>query len=71
MWNFYSLAEDTKFATYNKCGKFIYQGGGSAKSYNTSNLVSHLRSQHPNKHTKLSKLKAEKESKREIARKEE
>ena len=71
MWHFYSLAEDTKFATYNKCEKFIYQGGGSAKSYNTSNLVLHLRSQHPNKHTKLSKLKAKKESKREMARREE
>ena len=71
MWHFYSLAEDTKFATYNKCGKFIYQGGESAKSYNTLNLALHLRSQHPNKHTELSKLKAKKESKRETARREE
>ena len=71
MWNFYSLAEDTKFSTYNKCGKFIYKGGESAKSYNTLNLALHLRSQHPNKHTELSKLKAKKENKTEIARREE
>jgi len=40
------------------------------KSYNTSNLVSQLRSQDPNKYTEFSKLKAEKESEREAARKE-
>ena len=40
------------------------------KSYNTSNLVSHLRSQHPNKYTEFSKVKVEKEGEKETARKE-
>ena len=70
VWQFYSLAEDTKFAVCNHCGELVSRGGGSTKSYNTSNLVSHLRSQHPDKYTEFSKLKAEKEGERDTARKE-
>jgi len=61
VWQFYSLAEDTKFAVCNQCGELVSRGGGSTKSYNTSNLISHLRSQHSDKCTEFSKLKAEKE----------
>jgi len=39
----------------NKCGEFVSQGSESTKSYNT------LRSQHPDEHTKFSKLKAKRD----------
>jgi len=59
-----------KVAVCNQCGELVSRGGGSTKSYNTSNLISCLRSQHLDKYTEFSKLNAEKESERETARKE-
>jgi len=48
----------------------VSRGGDSTKSYNTSNLVSHLKSNHPDEYTKFSKLKTKKESERDTARRE-
>ena len=70
VWNFYSLAEDTKFAVCSKCGDLVSRGGESTKSYNTSNLVSHLRSQHSEEYINFTKLKVSRESERETVRKE-
>ena len=46
------------------------QDSNSMKSYNTSNLVSHLKSSHPDEYTKFSKLKTKEESERDTARRE-
>ena len=58
-------------AVMNKCGDFVSRGGDSStKSYNASNLVSHLKSSHPDEYTEFSKLKTKKESERDRARRE-
>ncbi len=46
IWSFYSVGEDSKFAVYNGCGQKVSRGGATTKTYNTSNLVSHLKSKH-------------------------
>ncbi len=42
LWLFFSLAEDTKFAICNSCNQKVSRGGASTKSFNTTNLVSHI-----------------------------
>jgi len=44
IWNYFDLAEDTKYTCCKYCSKSISHGGGSTKVYNTSNLVNHLKS---------------------------
>ena len=43
IWNYFDLAEDTKYACCKYCSKSISRGSGSTKVYN-SNLVNHLKS---------------------------
>jgi len=43
---FFVISEDSKYARCNKFLELVAHGGNSAKSYNTSNLVYHLRSHH-------------------------
>ena len=38
----FSVFEDTKYAICNTCQTKVSRGGGSTKSYTTTNLVSHL-----------------------------
>jgi len=68
IWDYFDLAEDTKYALCKICGKSISRGGGSTKVYNTSNLVNHLKchseayEEYQRKHTEyLEKEKAKKE----------
>ena len=46
IWEFYSIGEDSKFAVCSVCGQKVSRGGTSTKTFNTSNLVSHLKTQH-------------------------
>ena len=46
IWDYFTIAEDTKFAVCNKCDKSVSCGGNSTKVYTTSNLVNHLNSLH-------------------------
>ena len=47
IWLFFSVAEDTKYALCSACKQKVARGGSTTKSFNTSNLVSHLKSRHP------------------------
>ena len=40
------MAEDTKFAKCKKCDQAVSRGGDTARTFNTSNLVSHLKTKH-------------------------
>ena len=68
VWNFFSLAEDTKYAVCKKCDQFVSRGGGTTKSYNTTNLVAHLKSNHSDEYLKFTELKSKKDTDRETAR---
>ena len=46
IWEFYSIGEDLKFTVCSVCGQKVSRGGTSTKTYNTLNLVSHLKTQH-------------------------
>ena len=59
-----------KYARCNKCLELVARGGNSAKSYNTSNLVHHLRLHHSGEYAKLMDMKKQKEKERDAAIKE-
>ena len=44
IWLFFSVVEDTKYALCSACKQKVSSGGSTTKSFNTSNLVSHLKS---------------------------
>ena len=47
IWEFFSVAEDSKFAVCGKCQVRVARGGVTTKSFTTSNLVQHLQTNHP------------------------
>ena len=58
IWSFFSVAEDSKYATCNACKQKVSRGGATTKTFNTSNLVSHLKSKHMEEYKELERLKA-------------
>ena len=68
IWDYLQLAEDSKYALCNYCGKLISRGGDSTRVYSTTNLVNHLKSTHKEayqeykkKHTKYREKEKEKQ----------
>ena len=59
IWLFFSLDEDTKYALCDDCQVKVSRGGATTKTYNTSNLVSHLMSKHPELYKKFESKKAQ------------
>ena len=49
MWNYYDVGEDTKVATCKACNQSVSIGGISTKTFNTTNLVHHLKTKHTEK----------------------
>ena len=70
VWEFFVVAEDTKFALCKKCTEFIARGGETTKSFNTSNLVYHLKTKHLEDFRRFLTLKETKESERKTLKKE-
>lgn len=46
IWSFFVECEDTKYARCNDCKENVSRGGKTTKTFNTSNLVTHLK-KHP------------------------
>ena len=61
IWEFFTISENTKYAVCNTCQTSVSRGGGSTKSYTTTNLVSHL-AKHPDVNKQYSELKKSKET---------
>ena len=40
IWDFFTVSKDTKYAICTTCQAEVSRGGGSAKSFTTTNLVS-------------------------------
>ncbi|XP_031138212.1 zinc finger BED domain-containing protein 6-like isoform X2 [Sander lucioperca] len=59
VWNFYKVCEkNITFAICNVCKNTIPRGGNKLKSFNTTNLIRHLKTRHPAKHSEFLKLSA-------------
>ena len=43
----FMVCEDTRQAKCNTCGQTVSHGGGTPKTFNTTNLVQHLKAKHP------------------------
>ena len=56
-WKFFMIAEDIKYAKCNTCNELVPRGGGSMKSFNTTNLVNHLKSKHREEFRILERIK--------------
>ena len=47
VWNYFTISkDDSRVAVCNKCSLEVQRGGNKAKSFNTTNLISHLKSRH-------------------------
>lgn len=63
IWSFHSVGEDSRYAICKTCAQSVSRGGKNAKTFNTSNLVQHLKNKHqtrspppktsPNRHIEL------------------
>ena len=60
IWDFYQTSEDSRFAVYNSCSKLVSRGGKNTKTYNTTNLVHHLKATHPDIYAEYSKKREDK-----------
>lgn len=70
---FFTLCEDKKFAKCNECAELVSQGGhssDSSKTFNTTNLVSHLNVNHPIIYNSFCRTKENKDSQRQAAKRE-
>ena len=70
VWDFFTICQDKKFAKCEECAEVVSRGGDNVKSFTTSNLVSHLRANHPIVYQRFCKHKDKKESQRQDFRKE-
>ena len=70
VWDFFTICRDKKFAKCEECAEIVSRGGDNIKSFTTSNLVSHLRANHPIVYQRFCKHKDKKESQRQDVRKE-
>ena len=55
----FSLDEDSKYALCNNGKQKVSHGGTTTKTYNTSNLVSHLKTKHPELYKRFESHKAQ------------
>lgn len=58
IWSFYSVGEDSRYAICKTCAQSVSRGGKNAKTFNTSNLVQHLKSKHQDNYKEFEKHKA-------------
>ena len=49
IWNYFEIfADDERFCICNLCSERVSRGGKTAKTFNTTNLIEHIRKKHPN-----------------------
>lgn len=52
IWHNFTVSEDTKFAKCKTCGQAVSRGGTTGRTFNTSNLVNHLKKNHIDEYKK-------------------
>ena len=57
IWEYFKVAEDSHYAICNvaTCNESVSRGGQTTKTFNTSNMVYHLKSKHKELHTEYLK----------------
>ena len=70
VWDYFTLCQDKKFTKCEECAEVVLHSGDSAKTFTTSNLVSHLRTNYPVVCQRFCQCKDKKESQRQDVRKE-
>ena len=60
IWTYFVVCEDTKYAKCNDYQEKVSRGGNSTKTYNTSNLVMHLK-KHPDVYAEYEQKKQDEE----------
>ncbi|XP_041843803.1 zinc finger BED domain-containing protein 4-like [Melanotaenia boesemani] len=64
VWKFYTVCDsDIKFASCNTCDGKIPRGGSTAKTFNTTNLIRHLKNNHLAEYGEFTRLAAQSEKK--------
>lgn len=59
VWSFFTVSEeDTRKAVCNTCKVEVMRGRSRVKSFNTTNLISHLKNHHPEVHSHCQKADA-------------
>ena len=55
IWDYFTIAEDDKFAKYTSCELQVSCGGKTVKTFRTTNLSVHLKGNHPELYTEFEK----------------
>ena len=55
IWDYFTVTEDLKYAICNSCGEPISRGGKTTKTFNTANLVYHMKTRHIDLHSEYEK----------------
>ena len=55
IWDHFVVGEDTKFVLCRICKQSVSRGGCNTKTYNTTNLVQHLKAKHSEQHVEFKK----------------
>ena len=65
IWEFFSVAEESRFAKCKKCNIEVPHGGQSTKTFTPTNLVHHLKTKpgHEEEYERYNKLKTEEKKK--------
>jgi len=67
VWQFFVIADNNKYAKCNTCDELVARGGANMKTFNTTNLVNHLKVRHSEKFQKF-QIKKDKEAQREVTK---
>ena len=65
IWNFFTVAEDTRYAVCNECKTSVARGGKNTKAFNTTNVLYHLQTKHTEVYSLYERQKAAKESQKD------
>ena len=69
VWGYFSIAEDDRFAECDDCGVMVSRGSSNQRNFYTTNLVNHLKSQHPSIYRDYCESKNRRDREREASRK--
>ena len=55
IWEYFKVAEDSRYVLCNSCNEKVSRGGKTTKTFNTTNLVYHLKNKHAEQYSEYKK----------------